>query len=382
MTAERILIDATMARNGGGFTYLVNLLPRLLEQAPDRHFRVLLRSAQLRDALPAAPQLETPLLPEVGLPGRLRFTYTQAAGEARRWRADVYFAAGDLVPLGASCPMIASFRNPNVFTELDQGWYAYQVLRLGTLRQLSRLAGRSCARILFVSEDSARWIGDRIHLPEHKRAVVHHGIDPARFAGAPARPLHPRPYVLSISTIYRYKNFVRLIEAWTRLARRAPDTPDLVIVGDDMDPDYSAKMAAARDAAGDLAPRIRLVGEVPYAEVAAWYSGAVLFAFPSYLETFGHPLLEAMAADVPVLAGDIAVSREVGGNAALYADPHDTEAWVQALERVLGDEALRADLRRRGRERIARYTWQASAKAHLALFDEVAAHRGAGGGAG
>jgi glycosyltransferase involved in cell wall biosynthesis len=378
MTAERILIDATMARNGGGFTYLVNLLPRLLEQAPDRSFRVLLRSAELLKALPTAPRLETTLLPEVGLPGRLRFTYTRAAGEARRWRADVFFAAGDLVPLRAACPMIASFRNPNVFTELDQDWYAYQVFRLGTLRRLARLAGRSCARILFVSEDSARWIGDRIRLPERKRAVVHHGIDPTLFAGAPARPLHPRPYVLSISTIYRYKNFVRLIEAWTQLARRSPDAPDLVIVGDDMDPDYSTKMRAARDAAGDLARRIRLVGEVPYADVAAWYSGARVFAFPSYLETFGHPLLEAMAADVPVVAGDIAVSREVAGDAALYADPHDTEAWVRALERALDDEPLRADLRQRGRERVARFTWQASATAHLALFDQVAAEAVAG----
>lgn len=378
MTAERILIDATMARKGGGFTDLVNLVPRLLEQGRERRFRLLLRSAALRDSLPPAANLETTLLPETGLPGRLSFTYTRAAGEARRWGADVYFAAGDLVPLRASCPMIASFKNPNVFTELDQDWYAYQIFRLGTLRRLSHLASRSCARILFVSEDSARWIGDRIRLPEHKRAVIYLGIDPTRFAGAPVRPLHPRPYVLSVSTVYRYKNFVRLIEAWTDLARRRPEIPDLVIVGDDMDPDYSAKMRAARDAAGGLAPRIKLVGEVRYAEVAAWYAGASLFAFPSYLETFGHPLLEAMAADVPVLAGDIPISREIAGDAALYADPHDTAAWAGALERALGDEPLRADLCQRGRERLARFTWQASAAAHLELFDEVAAEAVAG----
>jgi len=377
MTAQRILIDATMARNGGGFTYLVNLLPRLIEAAPERRFRVLLRSTDLRSSLPTASNLEIELLPEVGLPGRLRFTYTQAAREVRRWRADLYFAAGDLVPLRAACPMIASFRNPNVFTELEQGWYAYQVFRLGTLRMLSRLAGRACDRILFVSEDSSRWIGDRIGLPPGKRAVIHHGIEPARFAGAPARAPHRRPYVLSVSTIYRYKNFVRLIEAWTQLARRRTEAPDLVIVGDDMDPDYAAKMRAARDAAGPLATRIRLVGEVPYAEVAAWYAGASLFAFPSYLETFGHPLLEAMAADVPVLAGDLAVSREIAGDAAIYADPHDTTEWVRAFERMLDDEALRDDLRRRGRERLARFTWQASARAHLALFDEVVAERAA-----
>ena len=373
MAADRILIDATMARNGGGFTYLVNLLPPLLEQGRGRSLRVMLRSEALRAALPRSPDLEVTLLPEVGLPGRLGFTYMHAGAEARRFGARVYFAAGDLVPLRAPCPMIASFRNPNVFTDLDQGWYAYQVFRLGTLRRLARLAGRACDRILFVSEDSAGWIGDRIGLPPAKRAVVHHGIDPARFSGAPARPLHPRPYVLSVSTIYRYKNFVRLIEAWTALARRQPDVPDLVIVGDDMDPEYAAKMRAARDAAEGHAARIRLVGEVPYAEVSAWYAGARLFAFPSYLETFGHPLLEAMAAGVPVVAGDLAVSREVAGDAALYADPHDTAAWTEALGRALSDETLRASLRDRGRQRLAAFTWEASARSHLALFDEVVA---------
>jgi glycosyltransferase involved in cell wall biosynthesis len=369
--ASRILIDATMTRRGGGFTYLVNLLPRLAALAPERTFRVLARSAALRESLPAAPNLEVVRLPEASFAARMLFSWVGGPNMARRWHADVYFAAGDIAPLVAPCPVIASFRNPNVFTSLDQDWYAFQVFRLGALRQLARLTGRRCARILFVSHDSARWIGASIGLATAKRRVIHHGIDPARFAARMEPMPHPRPYILSVSSIYRYKNFVRLIEAWTLLARRRADTPDLVIVGDDMDTDYSALMRAARDAAGELGKRIRIVGAVPYADIPGWYGGASLFAFPSYLETFGHPLLEAMAADVPVVAADIPVSREVAGDAAIYVPPDDVEALAAALARGLDDAAFRASARAIGRKRVAQFSWDASARAHLKLFDEL-----------
>jgi glycosyltransferase involved in cell wall biosynthesis len=368
--ARRILIDASMARTGGGLTYLVNLLPRLVALAPERSFRVVLRGPRIE--LPAAPNLELVRLPEAGALARLGAGQTRLRSLARSWRADLYFSTAEMVPLHPPCPAIASFRNPNVFTALDQGWYPYQVWRLGALRQLARLSAHSCRRVLFVSHDSARWIGDSLDLSEAKRAVVHHGVDPERFAGGRAAPL-ACPYVLSVSSVYRYKNFVRLIEAWTLLARRRPDLPDLVIVGDDQDPDYSRRMQQSRVAAGPLAERIHLVGAVAYDEVPDWYAGARLFVFPSYLETFGHPLLEAMAAGVAVVAGDTPVSREVAGDAARYADPHDSAALAEAMAQLLDDAERRKDLVRRGRERVRGFGWERSALGHLSLFDAAVA---------
>ncbi len=373
--ARRIFIDATMAATGGGVTYLLNLLPRLAALAPERSFRVLLRSEHVHASLPPAQNLAAELLPPAGALRRMLQTQTRVPGLAGRWRADVIFSVAELVPLRAPCPVIASFRNPNVFTSLDQGWYPYQVWRLGALRRFARLGARRCARVLFVSHDSAAWIGDGLGLAPERRAVIHHGVDGARFV-APAAPPLPRPYVLSVSSVYRYKNFVRLIEAWTALARRRPDVPDLAIIGDDRDPDYTRKMHAARAASGELAERIHLVGAVGYEDVPAWYGGAELFVFPSYLETFGHPLLEAMASGVPVVAGDIPVSREVAGNAACYADPHDTSALAQAMEALLGDAERRRELAARGRRRVEAFGWDRSARSHLALFDEVCASPG------
>jgi glycosyltransferase involved in cell wall biosynthesis len=375
VSGARILLDGTMARGGGGFTYLVNVVPRLARLARGDRFRLLLRSERLAGSIPAAPNLEIELLPAVGPKGRLWFTAVDAARLAERWGADLYFSAGESAPLRAPCPTIAAFRNPNIFKPVAPEAPVGERVRLLTLRGLAKLSAATCARVMFVSEDSARWIGDRMGLAPSRRAVIHHGIDanawrPAVHRGSP----HPWPYILSVSSIYRYKNFVRLIEAYGRFAQRQPDPPDLVIIGDPQDPDYGRRMREAQAALGPLAERVHVLGEVPYADIACWYAGAQLFVFPSYLETFGHPLLEAMAAEVPIVAADIPVFREVAADAALYARPDDVEGMALAIETGL-QLGARASLVKRGRERVQRFTWERSARGLLALFSEVLAER-------
>ena len=227
-----------------------------------------------------------------------------------------------------------------------------------------------------MSEDSSRWIGDLMALPEWKRTVVHHGIDTTGWRDASAgrddvASDGGRGVILSVSSIYRYKNFVRLIEAYARLAARRPDVPDLVIVGDDQDPEYRARMVAAREATGDLAENIHLVGAVPYEQIREYYRNASLFVFPCYLETFGHPLLEAMGCDVPVVASDIGVFREIAGDAVLYADPFKADALASAMEDALTSDLQRRRMIERGRERVAGFSWERSASRLLGMFAEL-----------
>jgi len=368
LEGKRVLIDASMARGGGGFTYLVNVIPALAKLAPEARFRVLLRSPQLAAAIKPPANVELELLPERGLLGRFAFLFAQATAVARRWGADVYLSVSDYAPPRLCCPTVVCLRNPNVFTPLRQGWGVYQSLRLGLLRRLATGSARRAARVVFVSEDSACWMGDAAGVRPERRAVVHHGIDAGAWRARAGQTAASDHGILSVSTIYRYKNFVRLIEAYRLLAER-PEwklrrdaLPDLTIVGDDQDPRHSAQMRAARAATGALAEKIRVVGTVPYLEIAAWYRGSRIFVFPSYLETFGHPLLEAMASDLPVAASDLPVFREVGHDAVRYFDPHDAERIADAMHELLCDESLREELVVRGRRRIADLTWDASAQ--------------------
>jgi glycosyltransferase involved in cell wall biosynthesis len=223
---------------------------------------------------------------------------------------------------------------------------------------------------MFVSHDSAKWIGDTMGLPESSRVVVHHGIDAKGWRGD-SKGVNSDGVILSVSSVYRYKNYVRLIEAYAQLVRRRPETPDLVIVGDDQDPEYQREMVAAREATGDVAESIHLVGAVAYEQVKEYYRNASLFVFPSYLETFGHSLLEAMGCDVPVVAADIPVFREIAEDAVLYADPYKVESLSSAMEDALVSDIHRRRMVARGRERVQHFTWERSTSRLLNVFSEL-----------
>jgi glycosyltransferase involved in cell wall biosynthesis len=371
-SGRRIVLDGSMATSGGGFTFMVNIVPTLAAGAPDDHFLFLTRSPLLASSIPERPNLEVDLLPEAGLPSRLRFVLLGASRLAKNWKADLYYSGGEYIPLAAPCPVITSFQNANVFNKSRMGWPLKEKVRIAILKDLARVSASRSSAVLFVSQDSARWMGDAIGLPEYKRGWLHHGVDTdERPTVKKENRVLERPYILSVSSIYRYKNYVRLIEAWSEIARHNKETPDLVIVGDNLDPPYWKQMLSARAAVGGLAERIHLVGGVSYAEVQRYFVGAELFVFPSYLETFGIPIIEAMAAGVPVVCADIPVFREVAGDAAIFADPHSTAALAGAMSELLESEARRDSHRRRGTERVKEFTWPRAATRLLDLFEQV-----------
>jgi glycosyltransferase involved in cell wall biosynthesis len=128
-----------------------------------------------------------------------------------------------------------------------------------------------------------------------------------------------------------------------------------------------------------LAGRVRLSGYLPDPDLPALLSGALAFVFPSLYEGFGMPVLEAMACGAPVLTSSTSSLPEVAGDAAMLVDPADTDAIAAGIARIVGDPALRADLRERGLARAATFTWDRCARETLAVLRECAALGGRGG---
>lgn len=190
---------------------------------------------------------------------------------------------------------------------------------------------------------------------EKRVTVVPLGVDEDVVSGPLPEGLQPG-FVLAVGTIEPRKNYPRLLAAYRALRTRRHDAPPLVIAGR---PGWAFGDTLERI---NTEPGVRYLGHVDEATLAALYESAAVLAFPSLYEGFGLPLLEAMARGLPAVAGSIGAMPELAGDAALLVDPEDVDAIAAALEKVLGDAALRARLAAEGRRRAADFTWRRSAE--------------------
>jgi glycosyltransferase involved in cell wall biosynthesis len=175
-------------------------------------------------------------------------------------------------------------------------------------------------------------------------------------------------YLLALGTIEPRKNYPRMVRAFDLVAAHDPDVV-LVIGGADGWGVAELDVTLAGLTHQDRVRRLGYVGERLRSDLLA---GARALVFPSLYEGFGHPPLEAMGAGLPVVTATTGALPEAVGDAALLVDPLDVDALADALERILGDDTLRAELVVRGRERVARYTWSECCGQFRALYGELA----------
>lgn len=237
-------------------------------------------------------------------------------------------------------------------------------LRFATLSRLeSRAAGRA-DRVLVTSEHCREVVRRAYGIPGDRLAVVPEGIDLDAWSDLPEPgDPSPGPTVLSVARQYPRKNTAALVRAFARVREERPDAR-LRIVGGGPELERLRRLVRALELEGP----VRLEGEVAgLGRLQAAYAGADLFCLPSLQEGFGIVFLEAMAAGLPVVAGDAAAVPEVvpDGEAGLLVDPRDPEALAGALLRLLSDEDLRRSMARVGRERVRSFGWPDVARRFL-----------------
>jgi len=163
----------------------------------------------------------------------------------------------------------------------------------------------------------------------------------------------PQPgFVLAVGTLEPRKNLPRLVEAYRRLPLELQRAHPLVVVGG-----RGWRAGETMRALDSLGDRLLALGHVSDAALQELYRRCGAFCYPSLAEGFGLPILEAMAAGAPVLTSSVSSMPEVGGDAALYADPYDVGAIADQLQALLEDPALRDRLRRMGPRRAAAFSW-------------------------
>jgi glycosyltransferase involved in cell wall biosynthesis len=339
------------------------------------------------DQLAAGPGLPPPLtrvvahLPtDVGAPPGLRAVEVRHHGPGRGhgWeqfvlpretRDGLLFCPGNTAPIAslARGRVVVTIHDlsfeyfPEAYSRAFRAWY----------HVLTPIIARRAVRVITVSESERAAIA-RVYPGLGGRLVaIQNGASatPPRAAASPTTPPLPAdPYVLYVGSLSRRKNFPGVLAAFALLADRRPGLR-LVVAGG------ASGVFAPAEAA--LAPRIRdrvlYLGQVDdVATLAAAYRGARCFVFPSFYEASPLPPTEAMTFGCPVVAGDIPSLRERCGDAALYCDPRAPADIARAVGRVLDDESLAADLRRKGTARAATLTWETCARRTLAVLAEAA----------
>jgi glycosyltransferase involved in cell wall biosynthesis len=238
-----------------------------------------------------------------------------------------------------------------------------------------RVAARRADRVITGTEAAAAELRAYTRLPSSLVRVVPYGVDPNTLVPGEEPTmsvlreygLSGTPYVLWVGSLEPRKGVGVLVAAMARLAAVGKTTA-LVLAG------YAGWQNARLippEQRAQLGESLHQLGPVPEPDLQALYAGATLFAFPSFHEGFGLPVLEAMAAGTPVVASDIPALREVAGEAAVLVPPGDVQQWAGAIEDVLASHSRRAELADAGRRRAALFPWASTAAATLGVYKEL-----------
>ena len=292
-------------------------------------------------------------------------------------RLDVLHCTANTAPLRSSVPLVLTLHDIIFLEKAVVGGTWYQ--RLGNVYRrwnVPRVVQRS-ARILTVSDF------------ERQRIIDHLGVDPARVTtvhNAVSRQFRiitdaelltrirvqyelPERFVFFLGNPDPKKNVPNVLRALLLLKQRNELTMLLVMANV-----TAAYVQGVLTQIGgqSLMDNILLCGYIPNTVLPVVYNLATVFLCPSLRESFGLPILEAMACGTPVLTASTSAMPEVAGDAALLADPTSPEDMARQLLRLLTDATLRTDLRQRGLARAALFSWQNAAQQLIQIYKEVA----------
>jgi len=367
-----VIINGLHAKSGGGVTYLRNILPELARM-PNVELHLFLHEDQFDLFYPINENVRVTLFSF--RPTFLRtMIWEQLAVPMFVWALDahVVFSPANYGPIFGRNHVIMLRNAVSVITLTRRaGSIMYWLgLTFGTLVSLltARKAiavSRYAKKLLSFGMPTA--LSDKVE-------VVYHGTrqDRPRWE----RNGGGEPYLLAVSDIYIQKNYSRLLQAHALLVARFPDLK-LVIAGREVDPIYARSLYKLCDEMV-LTKNVVFRGHVGTDELFELYRHCRAFVFPSVIETFGNPLLEAMAVGAPIACSREAAMPEVLGDAGVQFDPWDHEDIARQIEKLLRDDELSARLGELARERARAFEWRATAVTTFSILKAAAGSRSAG----
>ncbi|WP_375443413.1 glycosyltransferase family 4 protein [uncultured Fibrella sp.] len=294
----------------------------------------------------------------------------------RQAGVDLLHCTANTAPLRASVPVVLTLHDIIFLEKAIVGGTAYQ--RFGNVYRrwnVPRVV-KTADLILTVSHYERQRIIEHLHIAPERVITVHNAVsskfsliaDAAQLADVRAQFKLPGEFMFFLGNADPKKNVPNVLRALLLLKQRGQLTLPLVMAN--VSAEYVDKVLEETGTTA-LKPDILLCGYIPNPLLPTVYNLATVFLCPSLRESFGLPILEAMACGTPVLTASTSAMPEVAGEAALLADPASPEEMAGQLARLLTDTDLRADLRQRGLDRAALFSWANTAKQLLTIYAGV-----------
>ncbi len=355
---------------GGTETYARGLLSGFKQIKPDYDFVLFLNresAGWIADDEPGYTKVICPVNAE-NRKNRYCFEQIQLRQYVEHAKIDLLHSLAYTSPLFLSCPAIVTIPDLN-FKAFGNSMPLSRRLMLGGI---VRQAVKRSSRVVTISEFSRREILAQYPIPSEKLAVTHLAaecVERESKTGEKPDGAHQlldmkQPYAVAFSSVTANKNLTRMIEAFLEAKRVQKLTQKLILIGHELTARTDVKRM-------DNHADIHWTGYLQKDEVDKILRGADFLIFPSLYEGFGLPVLEAMAAGVPVVCSHAASLPEVAGDAGIFFNPLSVADMAAKIAQVATDQMLRDGMRKKGFKNLERFSWKLTATRTLAVYDEI-----------
>jgi glycosyltransferase involved in cell wall biosynthesis len=376
----RVIIDAISIGSGGGQRYVDGLVPALIASRTDWNFLVLVKEAKFNCGTADGNPLIV-RLPGVVCKFPIRLIAQQCAIPILAWmtRARVVLSLSDIGPIWSPVPVLATVANAFIYRALSQD-VEYRLskadlpfvdrIRTRGLAVISKLFLRRAKGLIFWTAASKREV-ERLIMKEVPSAVIHNG-EPFRETASGLALGSRKKQILCVSTIVRYRNQLRLVCAFHELLKSDMRSKEfsLLLIGDVCDAQYASSIREFVKE-NQLQGYVRMLGNLPYAQVQDYYRESWALIFPSRVETYGFPVVEGLFNAIPMGVSDIPPFRELAGGAAIYFDPNSVDSIRAGMERLLWDDKLRQGLLEAAKEERQKYSWEVTGGRTARMIEKV-----------
>ncbi|MCX6049366.1 MAG: glycosyltransferase family 1 protein [Chloroflexi bacterium] len=372
----QLLSDQASYRGAGVSNYSRHLLQHLGQSVgsggTEHHFTAFINTPDFQaDGITLAltrPSLQQPL-------ARIVWEQLVLPLKVHQLHADLVHGLVNVLPLTTAKPGVVTVHDLS-FVRMPEK------LRLAKRLYLARLCQASvtkAAHVIAVSQQTADDLMGYFDVAARKISVVHNGVTAAFTPGTPQQAAQfrtdralPERFLLYVGTLEPRKNLTLLIKAfaqWRSQASAEDRSLKLILAG--AKGWFYTEIFQWVKTLG-LEQDVLFPGFIPDADLPAWYRAAEGFVYPSLLEGFGLPVLEAMACGTPVLCSQIPSLLEIIGDSALTFPAHDEAALAASLALLINQSALRVALRQKGLAQARNFSWQRTAQATIAVYNQIA----------